>query len=59
MFILKEKEHACTQAGKGQTERERKSIPSRLHAASAKLNMGLNPTNCEITMRQNQELDAN
>ena len=41
-------ERECMQVGEGQRERGRQRILSRLHAVSAKPNMGLKFKNCEI-----------
>ena len=35
-------------SGRGQRERGRERIPSRLHTVSVELDAGLEPTNCEI-----------
>ena len=40
--------HACKQGRGREREGDRGRIPSRLHTASAELNMGLEPTNDKI-----------
>ena len=44
--------------GEGQKEREEERIPSRLGTVSAKPNVGLEPTNCEIMTGAKTESDA-
>ena len=46
--------------GKGQREKERERIPSRLHAVSAEPDTGLEPTSREIVhdLSRNHESDA-
>ena len=47
-FILRERKREGESMSGGGAERERKKIPSRLHAASVEPSAGLEPGNCEI-----------
>ena len=50
--------YSCEQ-GKGQREKERERISSRLHAVSAEPGAGLDPTNLQDhALSHNQELDT-
>ena len=49
MFIYFERERESAQMGEGQREKERQRIPSRFCAVSTEPDVGLEPTNHEIT----------
>ena len=54
LFILRERKST----GGAERERERKRIPSRLYAASAEPDAGLEPINCKITTWAEIESDT-